>query len=226
MSDQVRAAFEQQIILLQLDEILPSRVVPQVVKESVKYRRISASIAEVGLIEPLVVTRQRNGCLLLDGHLRLNALRERGDSEARCILASDDEGFTYNKRVNRLSSIQEHFMIVRAIERGVSKEKLARALNLDVGAIHEREYMLVGISGDVVELLKDRPVGRVVFRHLRKMKPMRQLEVAELMISANNFSANYSKALLATSKPAELHKPDEARRSTGLSPEQMARLER
>jgi hypothetical protein len=32
------------------------------------------------------------------------------------------------------------------------------------------------------------------------MKPIRQLEVAELMVSANNYSANYAKALLATTK--------------------------
>ena len=45
------------------------------------------------------------------------------------VVAADDEAFTYNKRVNRLAPIQEHYMIVRAIERGVSMQKLARALN-------------------------------------------------------------------------------------------------
>ena len=34
-----------------------------------------------------------------------------------------------------------------------------------------------------------------------KMKAIRQLEVAELMVSANNYSVNYAKALLATNKP-------------------------
>jgi hypothetical protein len=37
---------------------------------------------------------------------------------------------------------------------------------------------------------------------------------------------SYAKALLATSKPADLHKPDELKKATGLSAEQMARLER
>jgi hypothetical protein len=36
-------------------------------------------------------------------------------------LARDDEAFTYNKRVNRLSIVQEHFMILRAIDRGCPK---------------------------------------------------------------------------------------------------------
>ena len=33
-----------------------------------------------------------------------------------CLIADDDEAFTYNKRVNRLATIQEHYMIVKAIE--------------------------------------------------------------------------------------------------------------
>jgi hypothetical protein len=47
--------------------------------------------------------------------------------QVECLLAQDDEVFTYNKRVNRLAVVQEHFMIVRANERGVPEEKLARA---------------------------------------------------------------------------------------------------
>ena len=117
-------------------------------------------------------------------------------------------------------------MIVRALERGVSEEKLARALNVDVGAIRHRRQLRTGISADVAEVLKDKPIGIHAFQKLRKMKPIRQLEVAELMVSANNYSVNYAKALLATSKPSDLHKPEEVKKATGLNTEQMARLER
>lgn len=74
--------------------------------------------------------------------------------------------------------------------------------------------------------MKDKPAGHHAFQKLRKMKPIRQLEAAELMVSANNYSHNYAKALLATTKPGDLHRPDELKRATGLSAEQMARLER
>ena len=153
-------------------------------------------------------------------------MRIQGATEAACIVEHDDESFTYNKRVNRLPPIQEHYMIVRALERGVPEDKLARALDVDAKVIRQRRNMLTGISPDVVELLKDKPVGQQAFQKLRKMKPIRQLEVAELMVSANNYTISYAKALLATSKPADLHKPDELKKATGLSPEQMARLER
>ena len=117
-------------------------------------------------------------------------------------------------------------MIVRALERGVSEEKLARTLNVDVKVIRQRRSLLVGISDDVAELLKDKPIGHHAFQKLRKMKSIRQLEVAELMISANNYTASYATALLATSKASDLHQPDNLKKATGLSIEQMARLER
>ena len=228
MVDPVKIAFERKIIIQPIANLLPTKGLPAGVRETVKYRRIAASVAEVGLIEPLSIARQKGGggYLLLDGHMRLDALRFLGATEAACVVADDDEAFTYNKRVNRLATIQEHYMIVRALDRGVPEEKLARALNVDVKVIRQRRHLLSGISADVAELLKDKPVGHHAFQKLRKMKPIRQLEVAELMVSANNYTVSYAKALLATSKPADLHKPDELKKATGLSAEQMARLER
>lgn len=225
--NEVKVAFERQVVLLSPHEILPSKILSPEVRERIKYKRIISSVAQMGLIEPLVVARQKDGSyLLLDGHVRLNALLEQEATEARCIVADDDETFTYNKRVNRLAPIQEHYMIVRALERGVSREKLARALDVDVRVIEQRRHLLRGISPEVAELLKDKPAGQTTFQKLRKMKPIRQLEVAELMVSANKYTASYVKALLATSKPADLHRPDQLKRATGLSTEQMARLER
>ena len=80
------------------------------------------------------------------------------------VNGADDEAYTYNKRINRLATVQEHFMIVRAIERGVSEDKLANALNLDVKAINRRRTLLVGICPEVIELLKDKSVNP---KHLR-----------------------------------------------------------
>lgn len=227
MAEPVKVAFERQIVLLPLSDILPVRVVTDRIRETVKYKRIIASVAEVDVIEPLSVARQRGGgFLLLDGHVRLEALRLAGRERAPCIIAADDESFTYNKRVNRLATIQEHYMIVRALERGVSEQKLAKALDVDVKVIRQRRHLLNGIDDDVAELLKDKPVGQHAFQKLRKMKPIRQLEVAELMLSANNYTVSYISALLATSKPADLHRPEDLRKATGLSTEQMARLQR
>src|SRR3984893_1698710 len=106
------------------------------------------SLAEVGIVEPLVLAPRRTvgePYMLVDGHLRHAALLDLGETEAPCLIADDDEAFTYNKRVNRLATVQEHYMIVTAIERGVSEEKLARALNVDIKRIKTKRTLLDGV---------------------------------------------------------------------------------
>src|SRR4051794_28323278 len=108
MAGPVKLAFEPQLIVARLDQILPTRQVSEHLKKTVKYRRIAQSIAEIGIIEPLAVTRvgEGDGLMLLDGHIRYAVLSDLGETEVRCLLARDDEAFTYNKRVNRLATIQ------------------------------------------------------------------------------------------------------------------------
>lgn len=230
MSQDVRIAFERRVVVLPLAALLPRKKLPERLMRTVKYKRIARSIKEVGIIEPLVVARLPNKresqYLLLDGHVRLAALNELGQTEARCLIADDDEAFTYNKRVNRLATVQEHFMLTRAIKRGVSEEKLAKALNVDIKLIKRRRTLLDGICPEAVELLKDKSVNPVTFDVLRKMKPMRQIEAAELMATAGNWSSSYAKALLAATKQEDLAKPDQPKKIAGLTPEQMARMER
>ena len=229
MRKDVALAFERGTVAIPLDALLPVKSVSDSLKQSSKYKVIARSIAEVGIIEPLVVAPSsdtRGKFILLDGHLRHAVLADAGVTEVRCLLATDDEGFTYNKRINRLATIQEHFMIVRAIQRGVSEDKLARALNLDVRAIKRRRGMLSGISPEVIEMLKDKSVTQTTFDVLRKMRPMRQVEAAELMGSAGNYTTSYAKALLAGTRQTDLVKSDQPKRVGGLTPEQMARMER
>jgi ParB-like chromosome segregation protein Spo0J len=229
MAEDVRIAFERQIALLPVSSLLPRKKLPDRFEQTAKYRRIIRSIAEVGIIEPLVVARVGKGgrqFLLLDGHVRLAALAELGKVEVRCLIADDDEAFTYNKRVNRLATVQEHFMLMRAIKRGVSEEKLAKALNVNIELIRRRKTLLDGICPEVIDILKDKTVNPQTFEILRKMKPMRQIEAAELMITAGNWASSYAKALLAATKQDDLAKPDQPKKIAGLTIEQMARMER
>lgn len=211
-----------------LDRLLPSRKTPAELVTSVKFRQIRSSIADVGLIEPLSVTtaNQTGQHLLLDGHVRLVALRELGYEEAPCLVATDDEAYTYNSRINRLSTIQEHFMIRRAIERGLSLDRLAKALNVDVSHIVKKMTLLDGICPEAADLLKDRQFSVEISRVIRKMKPTRQVECVELMVSANNITVAYAEALLVAT-PTEMlvdgHKP---KKLTGVTQEQMSRMER
>lgn len=227
-NDSIRIAFEQEAIIVRLDDLLPLRQMTPRIASSRKYNRIKNSIVAIGLVEPLAVARaDKDGRrMLLDGHLRYHALREHGIKEARCIVADDDDTFTYNKRVNRLATVQEHYMILKAIERGASEEKIAQALGINKSALHRRKTLLTGISPEVANLLKDKNVNSHAFDVLRKMKPLRQIEAAELMISVNNFTLAYAKAILAATKQSDLAKPDQPKKIDGMTPEQMARMER
>ena len=225
----VALGFVPDTLRVALDKLLPSRKTPTGLVTSYKYRQILASMGEIGLIEPLSVTPanpETGQHLLLDGHIRLIALRELGHTEATCLIAKDDESYTYNTRVNRISTIQEHYMIRRAIDRGVSPTKLAKTLGIDVSLIHKKASLLEGICAEATELLQDRHFTTNVSRVLRQMKPIRQVECVELMISANNMTTTYADALLAATQPDMLVEGKKLKKRAGITQEQMSRMER
>lgn len=227
----IKRAFEPNLIGVPLVQILTSRQVSQDMLGSVKFAAILASIRELGVVEPLAVHPEpiqvmggEPRYLLLDGHLRLAALKQLGAPEALCLLATDDEGFTYNRQINRLTPVQEHKMILEAIRKGVTAERIAEVLSVNVDRIRERQHLLRGIAPEVAELLKTRMVSQAVFRVLRRMKPMRQLELVEMMISANCFTGRYAEMVLAATRPEELVEPKKV--SDGVTAEDIARMER
>ncbi|MBG1252223.1 plasmid partitioning protein RepB C-terminal domain-containing protein [Burkholderia pseudomallei] len=225
----VTLGFIPEPLTVPVTNILPSRRTPAGVIETRKFKQIRASIEEVGLIEPLSVTSadQTSGRhVLLDGHLRLIALQDLGQPMVSCLISTDDESYTYNNWINRLSTIQEHYMIRRAVERGVSPERLAKALAVDVSQIIKRLTLLDGICTEAAELLGDRQFSPELVRALRKMKPTRQVECVELMVAANNVTVSYAEALLVATPASRLVDGKKPPKLTGVSPEQMAKMER
>lgn len=225
----VALGFVPEPLVVPLDRILPSRKVPAGLATSRKFRQIRSSIQEVGLIEPLSIAAVDAGTgqhLLLDGHVRPVVLRELGQEAAPCLVATDDGAYTYNNRINRLSTIQEHYMIRRAIDRGVSAERLANTLSVDVSHIAKKMNLLDGICPEAVEIFKDRQFSVELGRVIRKMKPTRQVECAELMVSANNLTVAYAEALLVATSPSALVDGMRPRKVSGVTPDQMARMER
>jgi RepB plasmid partitioning protein/ParB-like nuclease domain len=199
--------FEHTTLRIPISEIMPMREVPSTVRKSAKYKQIAASIAEVGIIEPPVVFRDRVNPAqynLLEGHVRLAILLERGETEVVCLVALEDEAFTYNKRVSRMATIQEHRMILNAVKKGVSEERLARALNVNIGNIRAKRNLLTGICPEAVDLLRDKHVPMNVFVELRRMKPMRQIAAAEMMVAMNKYSTGYAKSIVAATAEEDL----------------------
>ncbi len=228
IKENVKIGFESDTVKLRLDEIFPLKIVTPAVRESEKFKQILASIREIGIIEPPVIAPKKKGQdkhHLLDGHLRIEALKEIDEREVICLISTDDEAFTYNKHISRISTIQEHRMILRAIKRGVSEQKIARALNLNVANIVKKRNLLDGICPEAVDLLKDKMVASNVFKALKRMKAMRQIEAATLMNDSNTYSVSYANALLAATPRSQLANPEAPKKIKGLTEEQMARME-
>lgn len=223
----IKLGFESRTIELRLNQIVPLKAVTPAARASGKFQQIETSIREVGIIEPPVVSPDgRTGkYLLLDGHLRLEALRSMGEEKVVCLVSTDDEAFTYNKHISRLSPIQEHRMIHEAVKRGVPEAKIAQALNINVASIIRKRKLIDGICPEAVDMLKDKMVAENVFHILRRMKAVRQVEVATLMNDAGTYSLNYAKALLAATPKSQLSEPEKPKKIKGLNEEQMARME-
>src|SRR3982075_1915027 len=229
VSPAIAQAFGSDFVVIPITSILPVKAIEKTVKSSHKYRQIAASVREIGLVEPPAVirdARDANSYLLLDGHLRIEVLRDLGQTEVECLISTDDEAFTYNKRISRLSPVQEQRMIAKAIERNVPKDKIARALDINVRSIARKVQLLDGVCEEAVGLLKDKLCPLAVFDVLRKMNSLRQIEAAEFLINANNFSISYASAILAGTPQAQLVTPQTPKRLKGMTAEAISRMER
>ncbi|MBZ5727840.1 MAG: ParB N-terminal domain-containing protein [Acidobacteriia bacterium] len=220
----VRQAFQPNTLPIAIANIIPLKVMTAAYRKTATYRRIAASMATVGLIEPLVVFPTTVGnYVLLDGHTRLDILIATSIPTADCLLAIDNESYTYNKRVNYIPPIAQHHMILRALAH-VTEERIAAALNVTVATIRERRDLLKGICPEAADLLRNERVSADAFCALRKMKPVRQIDVAQLMLNAKKFSGRFARALLDGTRE-ELLVPTTPAKPRATTPAQQSLME-
>src|ERR1700723_464245 len=101
-----KTAFGRYIVTLPMSCITAQREPPASTKNMACYKRIASSLEHIGLIEPLVVFEQTKGSfLLVDGNTRFSILKSKGTTEVPCIVAMDDEAYTYNRRVSHVPPI-------------------------------------------------------------------------------------------------------------------------
>lgn len=223
----IPAAFEDAMIEVPLERIITLKQLPDVVRASRKYQIIVTTVRETGLVEAPVVARCRDGSgnfLLLDGHARIDVLKAGGANRITCLVATDDEAFTYNKRNSPVATVQEHKMILKAVEQGVPEQQIAMLLKVDISTIRRKVHLLDGIAPEVAEMLKDKRCPVSSFRTLSKMKPVRQLAVASMMVSMNTYSSSFARTMLDATKPSDLVDPAKPK-PKGLLPEQVEQMQ-
>ena len=229
MAGKVTVGFEPESVTIPIADILPLRLVEDSARKRRKFRQIAASIREIGIVQPPIVVRRSDGkhkYLLLDGHLRIEILKDLGIAEVPCLVSLDDEAVTFNRQVNRLSPLQEHKMILKVIERGVPEERIAQALNVNVATIRAKRDLLNGICPEVAALLKDKHCPINSFQALKKTKPLRQYEIAKTMVVVGDYSVAYARALVSASSPDQLVNPGKARTHRKVSSEEIEQIER
>jgi hypothetical protein len=223
----IKHGFKNELVNLSIVDLETTKVLSEQIKKGRKYKQILSSIREVGLIEqPVVAPSNCNGkYLLLDGHLRIMALKELGEEQVSCLISTDDEAYTYNKFVNRLSAIQENKMIIKALDAGVSDVKLAKTLSIDLRSLKKKKHMLDGICLEAVDLLKDKILSEKTFLVLKKMKPARQIKAAMLMNDHNRYGYLFAKSLLDATPGDQLIEGFRQKRISSAVLEKQIRLE-
>lgn len=182
-----------------IETLTPSRTLPVNIKSSEKYKKIVSSITEIGLIEPVMIFIHDNGeQKILDGHLRIEALKDLNITHAHCLISPVEDTYSYNKRVNHLTILQEQKMLQKAVESGVPVEKLCAVLGLSQSIINTRLRISDGIAKEVLALLAEKNVSQNVFDILRRIKPYKQIEFVTTMITLNNFTKKFALSMLHT----------------------------
>ena len=223
----IKQCFSNHFHLYPITILLPSRSIPVNVRSSNKYKQILTSIAEIGLIEPIMIFITENGeHKILDGHLRIEALKDLEITHAHCLISPVEDTYSYNKRVNHLTILQEQRMLLKAVESGVSVEKLCAVLGLSQGIINTRLRISEGVSKEALALLADKNVSQNVFDVLRKIKLHKQMDFVSTMVTLNNFTKKFALSMLHA-LPAEylVRKPDNAHDDKDMI-KTLARLEK
>lgn len=215
----LKAAFKFEGVVVKLDQLLPTKMRKKTLRQSSQYKTILASIREVGVIEPLMVhPHGSDKYLLLDGHVRVEALRELERDEALCLVSTDDEAYTFNNIGNPVAAVQANKMVLKALEKGVPEARIASALRVTVATVRHNRSLLNNICAEAIEILKDKPVARMTFGQFKRVTPDRQVEIAEVMVAAGTYTASYARGLVmataadkltSTGQPKRASKPDD-----------------
>src|SRR3546814_9356840 len=88
----VHLAFGSDLLTVPVTSIVLLKTLPEGARASRSYAQVLSSIRAIGLIEAPVVMadpKKQGDWFLLDGHLRLEALKELDISEVECLLAAE-----------------------------------------------------------------------------------------------------------------------------------------
>jgi len=192
------------VIDLQLTELTPVR--KRTARKNV-FDRLEANIRAVGLIEPLLVYRDKGQHFIIDGYLRFQVLQSMGVKEAPCLIIETLDCYTPNWQVNYLSRSQRWGMIKRALT-DVNGEVLKKSLGLDRLRNEFSTAQKEMLSHDVQDRVNADSLSMSAACHLIHVTLQRQREILRLVDTAKDASSAFVRAqILRTDAEHRVHRP-------------------
>lgn len=158
------------ILYLPLRQVLPSQQSRS--RTTVQLQELAASIAQVGILQPLTVRKQGGQYVVVSGNRRLMAARIAGLGEVPCILLSVDEAdaeliaLTENLQREDLHYFDEAECLQQFMSRsGLTQSQAAKKLGRSQSALANK-LRLLNHSPRVRQALRDRQLSE---RHAREL---------------------------------------------------------
>lgn len=167
-------------------------------KKNLGFRKILSSVKAIGLIEPLCVVKEEDKYVIVDGFLRYKACEILGIEIVPCIIYKTKETYTYNRRVNRLSPVQEAKMIRKSLKT-IRQSTVADVFGLRTIQYKLNGLMLQHLHKNVINALDDEIITVGSAAELSYVTHSRQLQIMNEMKQNNDYSKSFVRALVINS---------------------------
>jgi len=164
------------------------------------FQRIKSTIETVGLIEPLCVYKEANGYVILDGYLRFKALQELDITTVPCWIHKDKEAYTYNRMVNRLSTVQQSRMLHQSLDT-LDRKTIEQVFGLKTIGYRLATNILSQLHASIIKAVDKGAISRRCATQLTHVKKERQEHILKEMKRTSDYSISFARALIIKTTP-------------------------
>ena len=197
----------ERILHIAIGDICPDPLQPRKIFEMDKLRELSESIAEFGVLTPLIVRRVGNYYQLIAGERRLRAAAMAGFTHVPCVLnRADNEKAAYISLIENLQRCDLDFFeeaagLARLIsDYGITQEEAARRIGKSQSAVANK-LRLLKFDGDVISKIREAGLSERHARALLRLPSSAAARAAVAHIAENDLSVaeteRYVDSLLA-----------------------------
>lgn len=196
---------------IDIDRLVPLQERQLNFRANTGFRKILASISEIGIIEPLCVYEEGGMYIILDGYIRYRSCLELGVETVPCLVFPDKEAYTFNRMVNQLSYTQEARMLRKSLE-SVDEQVIARVFG-QKSIKHKLDTSLQKrLDPKIVAALDKGLITKCCAKEFTYVKPERQLQILKEMQDAGDYAVSFARALVLRT-PAKLRNKEKKRHS-------------